>query len=388
MRSYFLKLLFTLPIAFLLTATSADAQKTKLKTFTNPILPSGADPWITYKDGFYYYTNTLGDSLIIWKTKDIADLRNSPKKTIWIPPAGEKYSREIWAPEIHFLDNKWYMYFAADDGKNRNHRLYVLENPSKDPLLGTWTFKGALAEASNKWAIDGSVFTYKGQLYLIWSGWEGDENGQQNIYIAKMKNPWTVEGKRVKISSPEYAWEKVGDLHDANNPAHVNVNEGPEVLVHGNQIHLIYSASGCWTDDYALGMMTAKANADLLDPKSWVKSPKPVFQLSKENSVYAPGHNSFFKSPDGKEDWILYHANSEPGCGCGGKRSPRMQMFTWNKDGTPNFGLPVKTGVAITSPSEFIYVKAKPAKGLAPKTNLVKKPVHNQTIIIKNKTNK
>lgn len=388
MRSNLFKLLFTLLSAFLLFSPDAGAQTKKLKTFTNPILPSGADPWITYRNGYYYYTNTLGDSLIIWKTKDIADLRNSPKKTIWVPPTGKSYSREIWAPEIHFLDNKWYMYFAADDGKNKNHRLYVLENPSADPLLGTWVFKGPLAEASNKWAIDGSVFTYKGQLYLIWSGWEGDENGEQDIYIAKMKNPWTVEGKRVKISAPEYDWEKVGDLHDANNPPHVNVNEGPEVLTHGNQIHLIYSASGCWTDDYALGMLTAKANADLLDPKSWIKSPKPVFKLNKENSVYAPGHNSFFKSPNGKEDWILYHANSKPGCGCGGQRSPRMQMFTWNKDGTPNFGLPVKTGVKITSPSEIEYVKAKPAKAPGPKTTSAKKPIHDQTIIIKDNKNK
>src|SRR4051812_13129088 len=85
----------------------AAAQTKVLKTFTNPILPAGADPWITYKDGYYYYTNTLGDSIIIWKTKDIADLRNAPKKTIWIPPVGKAFSSEVWAPEIHFIDNKW-----------------------------------------------------------------------------------------------------------------------------------------------------------------------------------------------------------------------------------------------------------------------------------------
>ncbi|MDB5130586.1 MAG: glycosyl hydrolase family 43 [Mucilaginibacter sp.] len=388
MRPDFIRILYTLLIAFMLTASLAEAQKKKLKTFTNPILPSGADPWITYKDGYYYYTNTLGDSLVIWKTKDIADLRNSPKKTIWIPPAGKSYSRELWAPEVHFIDNKWYMYFAADDGRNINHRLYVLENLSADPLLGEWTFKGLLAEASNKWAIDGSVFEQDGKLYLIWSGWQGDENGEQDIYIAKMKNPWTVEGKRVRISRPQYGWEKVGDLHDANNPPHVNVNEGPEVLKHGHNIILIYSASGCWTDNYALGMLTANTSSDLLDPKSWKKSPKPVFQQSADNSVYAPGHNSFFKSPDGKEDWILYHANSQPGCGCGGKRSPRMQMFTWNKDGTPNFGIPVKTGLAITAPSEVMYVVAKPPKAPGVKKKTPEKNSTDQIIIIKNNKKK
>jgi GH43 family beta-xylosidase len=380
------RLLYVLIAVFAIT--TASAQQKKIKTFTNPILPSGADPWITYKDGYYYYTNTLGDSLLIWKTKDIADLRNSPKKTIWIPPTGKSYSRDLWAPEIHFLDGKWYMYFAADDGKNINHRLYVLENSSPDPLAGTWEFKGQLAEASNKWAIDGSVFEQNGQLYLVWSGWDGDVNGQQNIYLAKMKNPYTVDGKRVKISSPDYDWEKYGDLHDANNPPHVNVNEGPEVLRHGDKIFLIFSASGCWTDNYSLGMMMASANSDLMDPKSWKKSEKPVFTASKDNSVYAPGHNAFFKSPDGKEDWILYHANSKPGCGCGGQRSPRMQMFTWNKDGTPNFGSPVKEGVPIPVPSAAEVVTAKPPKAPGKKLNSKAKTGNDQIIIIKNKKNK
>ncbi|RYY37093.1 MAG: glycosyl hydrolase family 43 [Sphingobacteriaceae bacterium] len=329
----------------------ASAQTTAAKTFTNPILPGGADPWIIHKDGFYYYMNTTGRNLTLRKTKHIADLSNAPKKVIWTPPQGTPYSKEIWAPEIHFLQNKWYVYFAADDGKNKNHRLYVLENSSADPLQGEWKFKGQITDPTNKWAIDGSVYTHKGQMYFIWSGWEGDENGQQNIYISKMKNPYTIEGKRVKISSPQYDWEKIGDLHDAGNPAHVNVNEGPEILAHGDKLFLIYSASGCWTDYYALGMLTASANADLLKPASWTKSTQPVFKKSEENSVYAPGHNSFFKSPDGTEDWILYHANPKPGCGCGGQRSPRMQKFNWNSDGTPHFGIPVKEGEELAVPS-------------------------------------
>lgn len=332
-------------------AVTAMAQDAAKKTFTNPILPSGADPWIMYKDGYYYYTNTSGNALTLRRTRNIADLANAPKTVVWTPPAGTMYSKEIWAPEIHFLQNKWYMYFAADDGKNDHHRLYVIENSSADPMKGEWTFKGQITDATNKWAIDGSVFSHKGQLYFIWSGWEGDHNGQQDIFIAKMKNPYTIEGKRVKISSPQYAWEKNGDLDKSGDPPHVNVNEGPEVLVHDNKLYLIYSASGCWTDDYALGMLSASANADPLDPASWTKHPEPVFKGSKDNSVYAPGHNSFFKSPDGREDWILYHANPAPGCGCGGKRSPRMQRFTWNQDGTPNFGIPVKEGMELPVPS-------------------------------------
>jgi GH43 family beta-xylosidase len=319
-------------------------------TFTNPLLPSGADPWAIYHHGYYYYMQTAGDRLVLWKTKDLAMLGSAEKNTIWTPPPHTAYSRGIWAPEIHFIGGKWYIYFAADNGNNSTHRIYVLENEAADPMEGEWIFKGKIADPSDKWAIDASVFEYANQWYMIWSGWEDDVNGQQNIYIAKMKNPWTIEGKRVKISSPEYAWEKHGDLH-GQTPPHVNVNEGPEILQHGDDVFLIYSASGCWTDFYALGMLKLVHKGNILDPRSWKKYPDPVFKQSPENKVYAPGHNSFFKSPDGKQDWILYHANDHPGAGCGSERSPRMQPFTWHKDGTPDFGVPVKTDALLAIPS-------------------------------------
>ena len=320
-------------------------------TFNNPLLPSGADPWCTYKDGYYYYTNTTGRNVTIWKTKNIVDLKSAKKKTVWTPPATGSYCKEIWAPEIHYLKGKWYIYFAADSGNNFNHRLYVLENASNDPLQGNWVMKGQLITPQDKWAIDASVFENKGKLYLIWSGWKGDVNGEQDIFIANMKNPWTTEGKRTLVSEPTYQWERNGDLNNPNDVEHVSVNEGPEILKHGDKIFLIYSASGCWTDTYALGMLTANADADLTKPSSWTKIDHPVFKQSPENNVYATGHNSFFKSPDGTEDYILYHANSKPGEGCGPHRSPRAQKFSWNADGSPAFGVPIAAGVNLDVPS-------------------------------------
>jgi GH43 family beta-xylosidase len=186
---------------------------------------------------------------------------------------------------------------------------------------------------------------------MIWSGWEGDVNGQQNIYLAMMKNPWTIEGERVRISSPDYDWEKVGDLNNPNDVPHVNVNEGPVALINKKKLFLVYSASGCWTDAYCLGMLTFTGKGNLLDAGSWKKDPLPVFRQKPEAGAFAPGHNSFFISPDGKENWIVYHANSAAGQGCGRYRSPRAQMFTWNRDGTPNFGEPVKTNIPIPVPS-------------------------------------
>lgn len=338
-------------LILIMVSLKVHAQTSVPKTFTNPLLPSGADPWVIFRNGYYYYTHTTGKNLAIWKTRNLTDLRHATRKVVWTPPLGTAYSKEIWAPELHYLRGKWYMYFAADDGDNKHHRMYVIANAAQDPTLGAWQFKAQIKDASNKWAIDGSVFKHKGILYMIWSGWEHDQNGQQNIYIAKMKNPWTIAGKRVKISGSDFDWEKHGDLGRNSNPSHVNVNEGPQFLTKGKKMFIVYSASGCWTDFYALGMLSAATNSDPMLPSSWTKSPRPVFTASPENGVYAPGHNSFFKSADGKQDWILYHANAEAGQGCGGKRSPRAQLFTWDKDGYPDFGIPLATGVPVVVPS-------------------------------------
>lgn len=325
------------------------------QTFTNPLLPAGADPWSIHKNGWYYYTHTTGRDLTLWKTRTLADLATADRKTVWTPPEGTMYSKEIWAPELHFLNEKWYLYFAADDGRNRNHRLYVLENPSPDPLEGTWTMKGKLATPDDRWAIDGSVFTHKGKLYLVWSGWEGDENGRQDIFLARLKNPWTTQGPRVRISTPEHPWEKVGDIPrpGPDDQPHVDVNEGPQALTQRNRVFIVYSASGCWTEHYALGMIYADAGSDLMKLKSWRKHPDPVFKAegAKIKGTHAAGHNSFFKSPDGKEDWILYHANSEPGQGCGRQRSPRAQPFRWTPTGFPDFGQPVSIGIPLPLPA-------------------------------------
>jgi GH43 family beta-xylosidase len=320
-------------------------------TFTNPLFTSGPDPWIIQHDGFYYYAYSSGGGLVLRKGRNLDDLKNSVGKTIWNPPAGTSWSKELWAPELHLIAGKWYIYFAADNGSNINHRMYVIENQSPDPLEGNWVFKGKVADPSDKWAIDGSVFEYRKKLYMIWSGWEGDINGQQNIYLALMKNPWTISGSRVRISAPTYPWETVGDLNNANDVPHVNVNEGPVALIHRNRLFVIFSASGCWTDSYCLGMLTFTGKDDLLDQGAWTKNPLPVFKGKPESEVYSTGHNSFFKSPDGKEDWIVYHANPKPGQGCGRYRSPRAQKFSWKKDGTPDFGEPLKTDIPVSLPS-------------------------------------
>lgn len=321
-------------------------------TFTNPVLTSGPDPWVIQKNGTYYYTYTQGSKLVILETKNLSELASSRRYEVYTPPAGTAYSKNIWAPELHQINGKWYFYFAADNGQNANHRMYVVENTSPTPISGTWEFKGKVADTTNQWAIDGTVLNHNGQLYMLWSG--GNAGAPpQNIYIAKMSNPWTISSEKVMIATPTYDWEKKG------NP----INEGPQILINPQgRVFVVYSGSGYWVDGYCLGLLTLKENGDPMNPADWTKKAEPVFSMKAASNAYGPGHNGFFKSPNGTEDWIIYHARSSPNGGDGNSRNPRIQRFTWNADGTPNFGEPVPINQPLKRPS------GEPTRLIYPKT--------------------
>ncbi|RYY18461.1 MAG: glycosyl hydrolase family 43 [Chitinophagaceae bacterium] len=315
-------------------------------TFTNPLLSSGPDPWVIRKGDSYYYTHTQGNKISLWKTSKMSDLANAPVQTAWTAPATGPNSKNVWAPELHFLANKWYLYYTAGASADlATQRTFVLENTSDDPRTGTWVDKGKIVDAAaDFFAIDGTVFSHNNKDYFIWSGQASATDRNQRLYIAAMSDPWTLSGARKLISSPELAWE--------TNGAPPAVNEAPEIIKNTTgKVFLVYSASGCWTDDYALGLLTLKDGGDPLVASDWIKSPQPVFIKNTSNGAYGPGHNTFFKSVDGSEDWILYHANPASGLGCGDMRNPRMQKFVWKPDGTPDFGQPVRINTAIVKPA-------------------------------------
>lgn len=309
---------------------------------TNQLNASGPDPWLTYYDGNYYLAVTTGSSeLTMRKSSTLAGLKIAAPVRIYMETEPSRCCN-MWAPEFHLLDGpdgkRWYFYYTAGtSGTLDNQHSHVLESAGLDPM-GPYTYKARIFDPSHDvWSIDGSVLQLNDTLYFLFSSWEGE---YQSLYIAPMSNPWTINGSRTLISQAMLPWEQSG----------LNVNEGPVALQHDGKTFVIYSASFCATADYKLGMLTY-TGGDPLKASSWVKAPEPVFQRADENGVFAPGHNGFFKSPDGKEDWIVYHANDSASGVCDDRRTTRVQKFTWNADGTPNFGVPISPAVEIDAPS-------------------------------------
>ncbi|WP_411343340.1 family 43 glycosylhydrolase [Paenibacillus sp. WLX1005] len=337
-------LLLTVMMLISLVPQQAQAAST---TFINPVAPySSADPFVMkHTDGYYYFVHTSRnwDKIDISRSKTLTGIGNGESKTVFTKPTatcsgGSCYSNNIWAPELNYINGAWYLYFSAgsNDGNNANQRIWAIRNTSANPLQGSWSAPIKVNDSNDYWSIDQTVTSINGQLYMAWS--QIAPGKPQEIAIAKMSSPTALVGKATIISSPTISWEKVGG----------DVNEAPAFLTHGSRVYLTYSASGCWTDDYKLGMLSASSSADLSLASSWSKGANPVFQ--KTSTVFGPGHNSFVKSPDGTEDWIVYHANDGTGQGCAEQRTTRIQKINWNGD-TPVFGSPVTPGTAITRPS-------------------------------------
>ena len=269
---------------------------------------SARDPQVIAHNGKYYrcFTRQARD-VHISCADSIEALTHAPMVKVWEPESGHPWSQNVWAPELHILDGKCYIYVAADDGDKSHHRMYVLENGSSDPLQ-PYNLHGKLLEQADQYAIDGTVMHHNGQMYFLWSGRERDDIFIQNIYMAKMADPYTLDSARVLLSTPELPWEKLGGMGVKGRSY---VNEGPYAFqVQGRQF-VSYSAAGSWCEDYCIAMLEL-TGSDPLDPKAWVKFPEPVF--SKNSVVKGAGHCSviaetmdvFFHAWDAQEQNVVW----------------------------------------------------------------------------------
>lgn len=309
--------------------------------WTNPIVPKRADPHVfLHSDGYYYLAATVPeyDRIEIRRATTLGGLSTADPKVIWRKHSRGPMGAHIWAPEIHNIDGKWYIHFTAAPAESVwEIRPHILVCEDRNPLTGKWEEIGKVDLAWESFSLDASLFENGGVYYYVWTQRGHAPYDGTNIYIAQMDTPYSITGEPVMLTYPEYGWETRGH----------RVNEAPAVLIRNGKVFLTYSASA--TDaNYCLGMLTADADADLLDAKSWKKSPQPVLQSSRGNSQFGTGHNSFTTTPDGKTDILVYHARSYERINGDPLHNPdratRAQVIRWKADGTPDFGEPVADG--------------------------------------------
>ncbi|KAF2766135.1 Arabinanase/levansucrase/invertase [Teratosphaeria nubilosa] len=303
------------------------------------------DPWVTHSNGKFYMTFTGNDRIPMWDAECLSDLYGQPHRgPVWLTRECGPQSERLWAPELHCLQSRWYIYFAAADRSvgNRSHRTYVLRGPpaGQDPHQGPWELQGPIRGMDQgQWAIDSTVFEIEGTLYLCYSGWprsrdtgsgweERDERMQQ-LFIYRLSDPLTASGKAIMISNPTETWERIGE----HGPA---INEGPQWLESpsGHWKGLAYSCSASWTKEYKMATLQY-LGGDPLHPSSWSKSKAPLIQNRADGlGPYGPGHGCFLHV-DG-ETLALFHATDRDTDGNQNRRC-RMQRLRWTPRG-PDMG--------------------------------------------------
>ena len=277
-------------------------------TRTNkPIVEQRADPFIyKHTDGYYYFTGSVPsyDSIELRRAKTINELQNAETFHVWRKHESGPMSQHIWAPEIHYLDGKWYIYFAASEVDDIwKLRPYVLECRGQDPLNDEWIELGQMqaADGDNKtfidFSLDGSVFENNGKRYFCWAEKTGGQFAASNLYLAEMESPIKLKTPQFMLTTPDYDWERIDFW----------VNEGPAVIKNKGKIFITFSASATGAC-YCMGIMEANEESDLLDRNSWKKSRYPVLESDYEKNIYGPGHNSFTVAEDGKTPLCIYHA--------------------------------------------------------------------------------
>lgn len=271
---------------------------------------NGGDPFIVETEDGCYYTYTTGGGVDILKSESFDKIEVSEKKTVF--RAGECGTvGDIWAPEIHKIGDRWYIIAAAlfdrnavspgampeakeyKDDNDYYRYSFVLESNTED-IFGDYTFKGILAPGGLN-NIDGTYLEKDGKLYYLCSAYV--DIAHQCLYICEMENPYTLkkDAEPVQLSKPEFLWEKKG----------WKVNEGPAVLYNGDDMYIVYSASGYSSGGYCMGILTYKGG-DVDDKSSWCKSPVRASYHNYAQSIYHAGHCSFLYRENG-EIYMVYH---------------------------------------------------------------------------------
>ncbi|TPG62111.1 glycoside hydrolase family 43 protein [Ewingella americana] len=308
--------------------------------YPNPLIEQRADPHIwLHSDGYYYFIASVPeyDRLEIRRASTLIGLAHAEAQVVWQKPETGPMSALIWAPELHFINGKWYIYFAAAPSQEIvdglfQHRMFVIECAGADPLKGKWVEKGRINTQFDSFSLDATHFTHQGKSYYLWAQKDPAIRGNSNLYLAEMENPWTLKSAPVMLSKPELEWEIQGFW----------VNEGPAVITHGDKIFISYSASAT-DENYCIGLLWADLNRDITDPAQWHKSPIPLFTTQADNRQFGPGHNSFTRDENG-QDVLVYHARNyteiegdplyDP------NRHTRIKTIEWDKNGMPVFGEP------------------------------------------------
>jgi len=302
-------------------------------------IPQRADPYVyRHTDGSYYFTASLPkyDGIALRKSDTLTGLAAASETLVWKKHESGPMSEHIWAPELHYINGQWYIYFAGGEAEDVwKIRPYVIHCKGENPIEDEWEELGMLQCADDDefsfraFSLDTTIFENKGEYYAVWAEKVGVGKQISNLYIARMEAPNKMATVQVLLTTPDYDWERIGFW----------VNEGPAVIKNDGKIYLTYSASETGVD-YCMGMLSVDEKDDLLDPSNWKKERYPVLRTDEKLGIYGPGHNCFTLDEAGNPI-MVFHARTERKIEGNPLYNPNrhamLMKIKWDKLGRPIF---------------------------------------------------
>ncbi len=321
--------------------------RVKATKFPFPVMGERGDPMAIRYGGFYYYMASDDEggqlSLKIRRVNTIGDIASAQDHVILCAGDFPFNAACFWAPELHEIEGKLFLFFAVGSPHWYTVQSHVMELTGNDPINPAHWSKPMRCEKADGTnliedgiTLDMSVLKVKGDYYVLWAqrymGSDLSNIGSSDLYIARIdpRKPWHQVSEAVLLRRPSFSWER----------AHSDVIEGPFVLKHGGDIYVTYAAA-LIDHTYSVGLLRTREGSDLLDPQSWKVSNYPVLHRWSHPEQIGAGHNSFVKNERG-EDILMIHAipfshyRADP---ADGRRYPAFRAVHWDASGFPRLDM-------------------------------------------------
>lgn len=327
-------------------------------TFTQGLW-RGQDPRVSFDaaSGWYYYVEDTAAGMVLFRSHSL--IARGGEEDRRVLPRGFPLFAPVYVDSMNGVDyNKWYAFGSS-----------VWECDG-DPFTGEWRCIGSYGLAG--WTLDHYAFRvaegeHAGEWYFIWAAGEDKSNttgfSAENLHIAKMLSP-------TELTST------AGDRHDLLLRCGKSGSwtgwdvEAPAVAQKNGTVTVIYSATDCKTNHYAMGLLV-HTGGDLLDSANWVDLSRdaPAFSQTVSSDVpgmpYGTGVASVTVSADGTEDWMYYNAKlyHDIPADITGNREAWTRIINLKKLGwvtmelngrvvtVPDLGTPDMMGTAVPLPS-------------------------------------
>ena len=289
----------------------ATAERVSL-IYQNPVWPGYlADPFVfRASDGFYYAYGTGpaaddGKRFPCLRSSNLVDWEARPNALLPL-----KDCVNYWAPEVAEKDGCFYMFYSATTQKSdEHHRLRVATSATPD---GPFVDSGKLLVPEVGFSIDGHPFfdVMSGKWFLFFATDYTDDapygTGLAVIQLGDDLLSTVGQAKCiVRASCPWQVYERDRD-YKGRRWAEWNCIEGPFVLFHDGVYYCLYSGGAWQTENYGVGFATA---TNPMGPwKDDMARHGPTVVKGIPGRVIGPGHNSVVTGPDGRTQYVAYHA--------------------------------------------------------------------------------